>query len=507
VTISLGTASESASVWTIRAPRESPLPAPCLVLVRNDDDGQPVRRHLKFFGATAARRMPCPQVLVRPTPAAVDQTTFGLDVLTALGKNPEVLAAERLGPDAWIYARAWLAAVAVSDLVIDRAHQLSAARVRELGALAGDLGCRVWLIWSGGGDLAAVVDAAHAADVRRVSVMPAWLPDLLPVPAPAPAPNYQLKDTVLPSAEFTTFRAAARRHLAPREFERLDRLYQHAATRTDAWLAEHQHLREAGRQELGGPLAAWLRDDQLGPHHRPGDALITLRATQAALFVGGVLLRWDPATLGPDPAARLCGTIDVRHRVHGLYAGARTAPAAVTALSLHLNQPPLYFDCWRLADVSADGSVLTPPGVHRHKVLAYLSYPDYRAAIDGASGVTEIACAQPVRVPAPARVLLAAHHAHRRQQGAAATDPFFVNPANPGEPATHSGMREHAVRTTAQLHRTPPWLHRDPCRFGADIGLHRRPFGWLIERGLSVHILDADLVDRLPHPVRRAQWS
>jgi hypothetical protein len=49
------------------------------------------------------------------------------------------------------------------------------------------------------------------------------------------------EDIVLPGAEFTTFRAAARRHLAPREFERLDRLYQHAAAGTDAWLGEHQH--------------------------------------------------------------------------------------------------------------------------------------------------------------------------------------------------------------------------------------------------------------------------
>jgi hypothetical protein len=160
-----------------------------------------------------------------------------------------------------------------------------------------------------------------------------------------------------------------------------------------------------------------------------------------------------------------------------------------------------------LGDVAADGSVLSPPAQHRHKVPAYLSYPDYRAAIGAASGVTEVACAHPVRVPDPAQVLLAAHHAHRRQHGAVATDPFFVNPLKPAEQASYSGMREHALRTAARLHRTPPWLHRDPCRFGSDIGLNPRPFGWLIERGLSVHILDQHLAACLPHPVRRSRWS
>jgi hypothetical protein len=47
----------------------------------------------------------------------------------------------------------------------------------------------------------------------------------------------------------------------------------------------------------------------------------------------------------------------------------------------------------------------------------------------------------------------------------------------------------------------PPWLHRDPCRFGGDIGLYQRVFGWLTERGLSVHLLDVELVGQLNHPL------
>jgi hypothetical protein len=318
------------------------------------------------------RTVPSPQILVRPTPSATDQTTFALDVLTALGKNPEVLTAEKLGLSAWDYALAWLAAAPISNLVIDRAHRLTADHVGDLAELATMLQCRVWLIWSGGGDLDAV--AASVVGVRQFSVMPHNLPMMLPLPSLPSLPSlppprgYRFDDRVLPTVEFTTFRAACRRHLAPREFDHVDRLYTAAADRTDDWLAAHEHLREAGRDEFGGPLAAWLRDEQLGPHHHSGRALITLRATQAALFVGGVLLRWNPATLGPTPADRLCGTIDARHRPHALYAGARTGHAAITALSLHLNQPPLYFDCWRLGDVAAAGEVSLADLAEEHSV-------------------------------------------------------------------------------------------------------------------------------------------
>lgn len=513
-------------IWTIRALPESsgpPRPEPCVAVVRNDEDGQLARQHLKRFGEYATRAMPGPQVLVRPTPGAVDQATFGLDTLVALGKNPEVLASERLASHAWAHARAWLAAVSVTDLVVDRAHQLGADRVGELAELAGELGCRVWLIWSGGGDLEAVTAAVRSAGVDRASIIPQHLPTLLRPPAPAPPPDFQPSEAILAGGlsrvEFTTFRAAARRHLAPREFDKVDQLYQHAAGQTDNWLADHHHLCQAepdtssdasgglSGDMFGGALAAWLRDTQLGPRHDPDQALTVLRATQAALFVAGVLLRWDPAALGPDPAGRLPGTLDPRHRRHPLYAGARTTPAAVTMLSLHLNQPPLHFNCWRLGDADPDGSLLRPPGPHPHTAPAYLSYPDYRAAIERSSRVYETACAHPVRVPGPGRVLLAAHHAWRRQHGAGASDPLFADPRNPDRPADYYGLREQATRTAGRLHRTPAWLHRDNCRYGGDIGLHPRATGWLIERGLSVHLLSQHLADRVPHPIRRPPWK
>jgi hypothetical protein len=144
---------------------------------------------------------------VRPTPSATDQTTFALDVLTALGKNPEVLTAEKLGLSAWDYALAWLAAAPISNLVIDRAHRLTADHVGDLAELATMLQCRVWLIWSGGGDLDAV--AASVVGVRQFSVMPHNLPMMPSLPSLPPPRGYRFDDRVLPTVEFTTFRAPA----------------------------------------------------------------------------------------------------------------------------------------------------------------------------------------------------------------------------------------------------------------------------------------------------------
>lgn len=467
--------------WGI-SPLAEVTPGPQLIVVRNDDSAA-VRGYLKGFYDLRFRRPPHRYALIRPTPGADDRTTLALHILVGLCKNPETLGAEQLGSAAWDYARVWLAACQTSDLVIDRAHQQSADRLADLAELAAWLGCRVWLIWSGGGDLNATVSTARAAGLPASSIMPDLLRPLLPLPGYEPPASFRWESRTLPTAEFTTFRAACRQLLSRREFTHVDQLYLDAAQRTDGWLHQHGALREAGVQTFGAALAAWLRDVQLGPHTHPGTALITLRGTQAALFIRGVLLRWNP------------GTIDPRRHPHDLYADAKTAAPAITALSLHLNQPPLYFDCWRVRHATADGATLATPaaGDHRHKAPAYLHQADYRAAIEQASGVEEIPCAHTIHLPEPAQVILAAHRAHRLLDGAAEHDPVFEQ--------TLAGMRETAVRTTQHLRQVPPWLHRDPCRYGGDIGLHRRAFGWLIERGLSVHLLDPELADQLNHPL------
>lgn len=478
---------------------------PVLIIVRNDEDSDAMRRYLKRTHDVRFRHVPTTRTLVRPTPGARDRATLARDLLTAVGKNPETLDDDRLGGTVWNCAYAWLRAAGTTDLLVDRAHQLDIDRLADLADMARWLSCRVWLIWSGEGELSAPDAAGFVLGIAAGSISADLLPTLLPLPAPESVPVPWRAGPALPAAEFTTFRAACRRELSDQEFARVDQLYLDAAHRADAWMVEHAALRDSGGPEsFGTELVAWLRDVHLGPCASADTALVTLRATQAALLIRGVLLRWTPAALGPDPADQLRGTL--RERLpHDLYAGARTADAAITMLSLHLNQPPWYFACWRVGHVTQNGAILCAPAdaEHHHDLLPrYLEQPDYRSAVLAATGVLERACDHAIQLPPPAQVILAAHHAYRRREGAHQHDPLFAGPT-PGEHTTVARMRETALRTaTRRLRQLPPWLHRDPCRFGGDIGGRERVSGWLVERNLSVHLLPPRLAEQLHHPLR-----
>jgi hypothetical protein len=55
-------------------------------------------------------------------------------------------------------------------------------------------------------------------------------------------------------------------------------------------------------------------------------------------------------------------------------------------------------------------------------------------------------------------------------------------------------------RTCRQLRIDPPWIHGDDCRYGGDVGLIPRRHGWMIERGLSMLMLDPQYPARIPQP-------
>ena len=194
--------------------------------------------------------------------------------------------------------------------------------------------------------------------------------------------------------------------------------------------------------------------------------MITLRATQAALFGHAILLRWQPDALGPDPAARLPG--DLTHQAaRALTTGASTADAAGTVLALHLNLPPTDLHCFTVGGIAADGSTLAPPAdsfTNHHHGAAHAVIAD-----ESPSGIRERACLGPIRIPEPARPIIAAHLAYRRLQGADDHDPFFAYRHDPRRRPT-AALREAAIRLCERINLNPPWLHRDPCKYGADIG-------------------------------------
>ena len=423
---------------------------------------------------------------------------MALDVLAALGKNPEILHQDKLGVAAWGLAGAWLLGAGVNDLFVDWAHTLPRGRIKDLVDLTLAAGVSLWLIWSGEQSTASSSGMFVEAGLRVRMIRPEDLRDGSFVPAPRSGQVVASEVwPVLPSVDFTTFRAACRRRLEPAVFARVDEAYLAAADRVDAWMAERDRRQSRDLQCPLVPLAVeadlvgWLRDTQLGPVPEPAHALIVLRATQAALFLHAILLRWDPARGGPDPLAGLVGDLSPG-RARGLQSLARTDHVAATALSLHLNQPTTHFGCWRCGDVAVDGSVLDGPAVHDHAVvpppMLFIDPATDRATFVGLAA-EETSCRARVVIPEHARWIIAAHLAYRRIQGGGDDDPFFVNEYEAGR-SPDTLLHNRANRTCLRLNLNLPWLHGDSCRSGADVGFHARTFGWMNERGLSLVELD-----------------
>jgi hypothetical protein len=93
-----------------------------------------------------------------------------------------------------------------------------------------------------------------------------------------------------------------------------------------------------------------------------------------------------------------------------------------------------------------------------------------------------------------------AHRAYRVGHGATDEDPFFVHPRDPRRRSPAASLREAIRRTCHQLRIDPPWIHGDNCRYGGDVGLIHRRHGWMIERGLSMLMLDPQYPVHIPQP-------
>jgi hypothetical protein len=73
------------------------------------------------------------------------------------------------------------------------------------------------------------------------------------------------------------------------------------------------------------------------------------------------------------------------------------------------------------------------------------------------------------------------------------------NPTGEAQPV-HPGLRLGIQRLNDRINLNPPRMHRSPCGWGADVGVTPRSPGWLTERGLSLHLVDAPFHLRLPAP-------
>ncbi|MEV5576910.1 hypothetical protein AB0L06_43395 [Spirillospora sp. NPDC052269] len=461
-------------------------------LVHNPGDDVIVTRHL-----TAIHDVAAGQVVVLPAPdrcstgAAGDRARrirLAMDVLLALGKR--LPRRPRRGNDAdltelWRDIEAWLRAENTRELIIDRAHELRNHELHLLADLAARCQARLWLIWA--------IRRLKPGDLGHLPVQPATVAEFLTtVGKPRHRRTRPRAWPPLPSADFTTFLAECRHRLDPADFTRVNRLYtatyRRAADQSNPgrW-ARPQHTSTLGRHHLL-KLTADLRDDLIGPATDPAQALIRLRATQAAyLYSGQLYLRWRPETLGAHPARRLLSDL-TPHIAAALRGWSRVEVAAATALALYFGRPPGMHSGWhtdlRLGDLAPDGSwlrmsrdsllnTLDPaplPGNDQpgHQAPRYLPI-DYTAV-----------------VPAHLQPILAALHTHTSARDPAPDSLLFPDT---GPTTLHDLI--------AQLQRV---LHlpdtTDPNRYQ-----HRIPNStWLNRRGLSLHVLP-------PTPEMATDWN
>ncbi|MFJ2863982.1 hypothetical protein [Kitasatospora sp. NPDC087314] len=422
------------------------------------------------------------RLVLRPSPGGT-ALDIARNALEACGKSPGDISSRLAGDAAWMTAAAWVRAGRIDHLLVDRAHRLTTSHTVKVIELATRTGADLWLIWSGPKALDKIARQLEAAGRH-----PAHLPlnafyRHMPFPDPArTAPRQPDEDAGqpvtawprLPMTDFPLFLAVCRRHLPGEIFDALALVFHQQARHTRTWL----------RSNARGSLTGYLRDVRLGTAPTGEDALIRLRAIQSALFLAGGHLSWQPALLGPDPAARLLTRLD--HRTAStLRTVTDTTAAAATALALYFSSAPIGFDMIRYRDIAPDGStfhlpLLKDPTDPLPGLWTGTSTHDHYTPSSNSAGLRT---RYPIQMPAPVWPVLAAHLAYRQAQGAGPDDPYFIHPHQPGRISPERSLRECVVRTSHRLHLSPGWLHRSHCRHGDQLAQH--PDGWLTDRALG----------------------
>ncbi|MFD8887550.1 hypothetical protein ACFV0H_34440 [Streptomyces erythrochromogenes] len=452
------------------------------------------------------------RIVVRPNPVR-STTDLVWDVLAAAGKNPAAVHSPRLSvADAWKAVAAWLSAARVTDVIVERAHRLLPGEPLELAKLADRIDADLWLIWSSPADPTRTCNSIESLgrSRRNGGRLPPSGPhrhvrvigisifhDLLPLPAPAhhqPLNPDEHADIdadwqALPTADFPLFLATCRRRLAGDTFDQLNHAYRAEAQRTDEFVRRHRHELTPTRTpgEFQRQLNAYLRDERLGTAASPRLALIRLRAIQASLLTRGVLLRWQPAALGPAAPDKLTTWL-TPGICRALRATVSTHAAAVTVLSLHLTAAPDRFAHLLCRNVDEAGRYLYLPTFADAAVYLRADWAHQLDCRDDECPSYGHTTGKTLLLPYAADII-AAHLAHRRADGAGTRRSFFADPKNPELDASDRALTETVLRTCRRIGVDPIWLHRGHCEV-AQLGAGPAPLtDWMAARRLDVKIL------------------
>lgn len=310
-------------------------------------------------------------LVCHPVPPGARTGYLARDVLHALGKRPNTAGWPGRQAASVSYAKVWLGAERISDLVLLRADLFAAQALSELVAIVDGAGARTWLIFDEATRHRAASESLDARPARGVRIAPARKAERGQGPArarPWPTPSPWLA------------RAAAAREFAPEAFNEIDLRMYAAMKATSAWISAQRQLTPSTVEHVIDVLTT----DPLAEHRHA-----RLRASIAALLQHGFAAEIHERR-GPS---RQRATGPTEEQAAGIRAHSNPTSAALHALALLTD-----LDRATLAALTLDQAIEAPQGV---SIGGFL--------LQGAGAAA-----------------LRAHLAHQRARGGALGEPLFT---------------------------------------------------------------------------------
>ncbi|MBF6080269.1 hypothetical protein IU485_02750 [Nocardia cyriacigeorgica] len=205
---------------------------PVMIVSDHTDDAAVTRVLLEFSDPVAGR------ITVHPTPATTGAAPLAHDLLAALGCAVARPSQERVSGviPSWQAVKAWVTALHIDQVIVLRAHRLSAAGLERLVDLRLYAGIRLVLVIHGEGPYRLVrrlpAGTAHQV-IRDVGEVIGSTSRTKPARA---APDSPTELPPIPDDEVTGFRAEAYRSLAAAEFARVDAVYTTGMAAACRWM-------------------------------------------------------------------------------------------------------------------------------------------------------------------------------------------------------------------------------------------------------------------------------
>ncbi|MEV6348371.1 hypothetical protein [Actinoplanes sp. NPDC051851] len=410
--------------------------------------------------------------MVRAAPGTVNRQELALAVLAALGKQLNTRPAEP-AHRWWNLAQAWTVGHRIQHLVVDRAHTLPVELIRELRALAGAANATVWFVDAHPSGTVPALAGLPGAQTGNIDNLHEFARAGRSTAQPSDQRTRQVPAMTMPCAGFLTFRYACQRQLPADRVRQVDDAWLAAFGSAQSWLLRcypyDETIRPAAAQiraalpAISAALSARLAE-QLYTAGNQATALLRLRATEAAVFRHGLLMRHQPRRAGGHEHLLRCPLTPVLAALINRTVSTNAAAAAalhliypiISADQRHLGEPR----SWRVGNVDVDGSRLLT---------------DYGA----------------IPVPADAQPVLRAHlhtlHADRR----AAPDAALIDQHR------HSltDLIEQVLAPLNLVASTSPPVYGIRGTY-----LYGHATAWMADRGLSLHSL-ADLTPPSDFPV------